>query len=94
MAHEAVTAPAALSATMSDYHCLLPDAEGREEMGLTPREEGRGKSACLALAPLHVLVQQLGKVKDDATGSQRLWSWADLNLERLGPKPCYKGKYA
>lgn len=47
---------------------------------------------CLAPAPLTVLIQQLGKAKDDATGSQNLLFLSNLNLERLRPKLSYKGK--
>lgn len=44
IAHEAVTdpelwtVPASFLVIMADYHCLLLDAEGLEEMLLTPRE--------------------------------------------------------
>lgn len=68
-----------------------------EEMSLIPREQWRGNgkvpaSPCLALAPLPVLIRQLGEVRDDATGSQDLLFLSNLNLERLGPKLCSKGK--
>lgn len=53
-----------------------------------------GKPASPRSAPLPVRVWQLGKVKDDATGSQDLLFLGSLNLERLGPKPCSKGKRA